>query len=80
MVKRSYPGLSNPQEHFERLRPFRESLIRMGGEYRPGGAEYMALNRVVQALDEAAGALMNRPAYFHVGMPGEAPREASPPR
>jgi len=72
MVKRSYPGLVNPPEHFERLRPFREALIRMGGQYRPGGAEYMALHRTVQALDEAAGAVMNRPGYFHVGMPGEA--------
>ena len=75
MVARRYYGLSDPQPHFEALRPAREALIRMSSEYRPGGAEYMALVRVVQALDEACGALMNRPAYFHTGMPGEARAE-----
>ena len=72
MVRRNYTGLSNPQEHFERLRPYRDTLLHMIRAYRPGGAEYMALHRAVSALDDAAGAVMDKPAYFHVGMPGEA--------
>ncbi len=72
MVARRYTGLANPQPHFEALRPARNAVLRMAAEYRPGGAEYMALHRVVQTLDEACGVVMNRPAYFHVGLPGEA--------
>ena len=75
MVARRYLGLSNPQPHFEALRPAREAIRRRAVEYKPGGAEDRALTRVVQALDGACGALMNRPAYFHTGMPGEARAE-----
>lgn len=64
MVARSYHGLTAPDEEFERLRAYRDHLLRMAQAYRPGGAEYMALSRAVMALDEAAGVVMNRPGFF----------------
>jgi hypothetical protein len=37
----------------------------MAQTYRPGGPEYMALSRVVMALDDAAGIVMSKPGFFH---------------
>jgi hypothetical protein len=67
MVQKRYPGLHPPEEHFERLRPCRDALLAMAQAYRPGGPEYLALHRVVLALDDAAGTVMNRPAFYHAG-------------
>jgi len=67
MVHKRYLGLQPPEEHFERLRPYREALLKMAQAYRPGGPEYLALHRAVLALDDAAGTVMNRPAFFHAG-------------
>jgi hypothetical protein len=39
----------------------------MAQAYRPGGPEYLALHRPVLALDDAAGTVMNRPAFYHAG-------------
>jgi hypothetical protein len=51
MVTRKRHGLIFPEEEFEKLRPCREQLLAMSQAYRPGGPEYMALSRVVMALD-----------------------------
>ena len=67
MVHRKYLGLQLPDEHFARLRPYREALLAMAQAYRPGGPEYLALHRAVLALDDAAGIVMNRPGFFHSG-------------
>lgn len=67
MVQKKYLGLQPPEEHFERLRPYREALLEMAQAFRPGGPEYLALHRAVLALDDAAGTVMNRPAFFHSG-------------
>jgi hypothetical protein len=67
MIQRKYLGLQPPEEHFERLRPYRDALLKMAQAYRPGGPEYLALHRAVLALDDAAGTVMNRPAFYHAG-------------
>jgi hypothetical protein len=64
MVYRKKQGLIFPEEAFDKLRPFREELLAMSMTYRAGGPEYMALSRVVMALDEAAGVVMSKPGFF----------------
>jgi hypothetical protein len=64
MVTRKRHGLIFAEEEFEKLRPCREQLLAMSQAYRPGGPEYMALSRVVMALDEAAGVVINRPGFY----------------
>ncbi len=64
MVHRKKQGLIFPEEAFDKLRPFREELLAMSMTYRAGGPEYMALSRVVIALDEAAGVVMSKPGFF----------------
>ncbi len=66
-VLKKYLGLQPPEEHFERLRPYRDALLRMAQAYRPGGPEYLALHRAVLALDDAAGTAMNRSTFYHAG-------------
>lgn len=65
MVTGKRTGLLFPEEEFERLRPCRAQLLAMAQTYRPGGPEYMALSRVVMAIDEAAGIVMSKPGFFH---------------
>lgn len=65
MVQRKYLGLSPPEEHFEKLRPYRAALLAMAQNFAPGGPEYLAFHRAVLALDDCAGVVMNRPAYYH---------------
>jgi hypothetical protein len=64
MVHRKKHGLIFPEEAFDKLRPFREELLAMSMTYRAGGPEYMALSRVVIALDEAASVVMSKPSFF----------------
>jgi hypothetical protein len=64
MVHRKKQGLNFPEEAFDKLRPFREELLAMSQTYRAGGPEYMALSRVVMALDEAASVVMSKPGFF----------------
>ncbi len=64
MVHRSKQGLIFPEETFDKLRPYRETLLAMSQTYRAGGPEYMALSRAVIALDEAAGVVMSKPGFF----------------
>jgi hypothetical protein len=64
MVHRKKQGLIFPEEAFDKLRPFREELLAMSMTYRAGGPEYMALSRVVMALDEAASVVMSKPGFF----------------
>lgn len=65
MVTRKRSGLLFPEEEFEKLRPYREQLLAMAQAYRPGGPEYMALSRVVIAIDDAAATVLSRPGFFH---------------
>jgi hypothetical protein len=67
MVQRKDLGLQPPEEYFERLRPYRDALLKKAQAYRPGGPEYLALHRAVLALDDSAGTVMNRPAFFRSG-------------
>ncbi len=78
MVQRKYPGLLDPKARFERLSPYRRELFDIASNYKPGGAEYMALYRAAQALDDACGVIFNQRDFFH-GKPyggfGGPPRE-----
>jgi hypothetical protein len=64
MVSRNKNGLLAPEQEFEKLRPFRDHLVTMSQAYRPGGPEYMALSRVIVALDDSAATVTNRPGFF----------------
>jgi hypothetical protein len=64
MVYRKKQGLIFTEEAFDKLRPFREELLAMSMTYCAGGPEYMALSRVVIALDEAASVVMSKPGFF----------------
>jgi hypothetical protein len=64
MVTRKRAGLLFPEAEFEKLRPCRAQLLAMAQTYRPGRPEYMALSRVVIALDEVAGIVMSGPVCF----------------
>lgn len=64
MVQRRYGGLSEPKRHFEKLRPYREMLIRMAGEYAPTSWQYAELHKPVLALDAAAEAVCKRPRFY----------------
>jgi hypothetical protein len=68
MVSRTKHGLLMPEDEFAKLRPFRDQLLTMSQAYRPGGPEYMALSRVLIALDDASTIVMNKPSFFLVGL------------
>jgi hypothetical protein len=64
MVHHKKHGLIFPEEAFDKLRPYRDELLAMSQAYRAGGPEYMALSKVVIALDEAASVVMSKPGFF----------------
>jgi hypothetical protein len=59
----SYLGISNPKEAFERLRPFRDELIRMKSQMRPFGPDYLILDAVDKALTTAAYHFTREPDF-----------------
>jgi hypothetical protein len=61
MVARRYIGLLNPETHFMELRPMREKLIWMAGQWAPTSWEYAELHKPVLALDACAEAVLRRP-------------------
>ena len=64
MVRISYTGITNPKEAFERLRPFRDELLRMKGKVRPFGPDYLILEAVDKALTTAAYHFTREPDFF----------------
>lgn len=78
MVRVRYLGLHDPTAAFLDLEPYRTRLIRMACSYRPGGREYQALHKAVEALDVAAEALTGKPGLLglkaHTTPAGDAGR------
>ena len=71
MVRMSYPGITNPKAAFERLRPFRQELLRMKDQVRPFGSDYLILEALDKALTTAAYHF-TREADFFSGKPPRA--------
>ena len=82
MVARRYIGLLEPEPHFMELRPLRQKLIWMAGQWAPTTWEYAELHKPVLALDACAEAILRRPRFFSMpahatsggAAPGWAPR------
>jgi hypothetical protein len=66
MVRKSYSGITNPKEAFERLRPFRQELIRMKSQVRPFGQEYLILDAVDKALTTTAYHFTREPDFYSI--------------
>ena len=64
MVQRRYTGLLSPEGHFAELRPLRQKLIWMAGQWAPTSWEYAELHKPVLALDACAEAITRRPRFF----------------
>lgn len=54
MVKVVYTGLSDPVRDFEALRPAYGAVIAMKMKCRPFGTDYLALQKITDAMNEAA--------------------------
>ena len=54
MVRVRYTGIAQAKETFETLRPFHDRLLRLQGQCRPFGPDYLVLDAVKKALTTAA--------------------------
>jgi hypothetical protein len=64
MVRQTYTGITNPRAEFERLRPFRNELIRMKTQLRPFGPDYLILEALDKALTTAAYHFTREPDFY----------------
>jgi hypothetical protein len=69
MVRHSYVGITNPKEAFERLRPFRQELLRMKSQVRPFGPDFLILEALDKALTTAAYHFTREPDFFSAKPP-----------
>ena len=53
MVAVRYTGISNPVQAFRELRALREAVRRMQGTVRPFGPDFLILQAVTKALEQA---------------------------
>ena len=60
MVEGRYGGVLEPEAAFERLRPYREALIRMASKCAPTSWQYAELHKPAPALDACAEAITRR--------------------
>jgi len=54
MVKVTYTGLTDPVKAFEALRPAYSHVIDMKMKCRPFGPDYLALQKITDAMNAAA--------------------------
>ena len=64
MVVVRYTGVSDPQQQFAELRPFRERVLAMQSRVRPFGPDYLILSAVTKALDTAAYHFTREPDFY----------------
>lgn len=62
MTKVVYVGISDPAREFEALRPAHSLTIKMMMKCKPFSADYVALLKITEAMNAAAGHFMPQPA------------------
>jgi hypothetical protein len=66
MVRRTYGGIGDPVQAFERLRPYVNELMALRGRCKPFGRDYHALSIALEGLESAAYHFTRRPHFYAV--------------
>jgi hypothetical protein len=67
MVRRNYPGMTDPVATLEELKPLVNQLINMRSRCKPFGRDYHAVCIALEAIDTMAYHFTRRPHFYAVG-------------
>ena len=64
MVRRTYVGVSDPEQRFRELTPYVEALRRMQFTCKPFGRDYLAIAIAIDGLESAAYHFTRQPHFY----------------